>query len=158
MKIRDVMTPDIEAVTPDETLRTAARLMADLDLGALPVSEDNQLIGIVTGRDLAIRVVAEARDPEHITVRQAMSSDVLYCFENEHVGDVSQKMGDWWVRRLPVINRDRRLIGMVSLADVTAPKPAPRPKQLGMPRRRLQAARPTRQKRRAGGRLLPHSP
>jgi CBS-domain-containing membrane protein len=100
--------------------------------------------------NLAIRVVAEARDPEHITVRQAMSSDVLYCFENERVGDVSQKMGDWWVRRLPVINRDRRLIGMVSLADVTAPKPAPRPKQMGMPRRRLQAAGPTRQKRRQG--------
>jgi len=64
MKIRDVMTPDIEVVTPDDTLRTAARLMADLDFGALPVSEDNHLIGIVTGRDIAIRVVAGGRDPE----------------------------------------------------------------------------------------------
>jgi len=149
MKIRDVMTPDIEAVTPDETLRTAARLMADLDLGALPVSEDNQLIGIVTGRDLAIRVVAEARDPEHITVRQAMSSDVLYCFENEHVGDVSQKMGDWWVRRLPVINRDRRLIGMVALADLTALNAEPGPRDVGTHSDGLRAARPARQTRRA---------
>ena len=149
MKIRDVMTPDIEGVTPDETLRTAARLMADLDLGALPVSEDNQLIGIVTGRDLAIRVVAEARDPEHITVRQAMSSDVLYCFESEHVGDVSQKMGDWWVRRLPVINRDRRLIGMVSLADLTALNAEPRPRDVGTHPHTLLAARPARQTRRA---------
>jgi CBS domain-containing protein len=149
MKIRDVMTPDIEAVTPDDTLRTAAQLMADLDLGALPVSEDDHLIGIVTSRDVAIRVVAEARDPEHITVRQAMSSDVLYCFENENVGDVSQKMGDWWVRRLPVINRERRLIGMVSLADVTALKPAPKSRDVGMHAHRLRAARSARQTRRA---------
>jgi CBS domain-containing protein len=123
--------------------------MADLDLGAVPVSEDNQLIGIVTGRDLAIRVVAEARDPEHITVRQAMSSDVLYCFENEHVGDVTQKMGDWWVRRLPVINRDRRLIGMVSLADLTALNAEPRPRDVGTHPHTLLAARPARQTRRA---------
>jgi CBS domain-containing protein len=119
MKIGEVMTPDIEAVTPEDTLKTAAQLMADLDFGALPVSENNHLVGTITDRNITIRVVAEGRDPEEVKVRQAMSCDALYCFENESVDDVSQKMGDWWIRRLPVVNRDKRLIGTVSLADLT---------------------------------------
>jgi CBS domain-containing protein len=130
LKIRDVMTPDIQVVTPDDKLRTAAQLMADLDFEALPVGEDHKLVGIITGRDIGIRVAAERRDPDATTVRQAMSTDLLYCFESESAEDVSRKMGDWWVRRLPVVNEDKRLIGMVSLADVTARKPAPKPREL----------------------------
>jgi CBS domain-containing protein len=118
VKIRDVMTPDIEVVNPDDKLRTAARLMADLDFEVLPVGEDNKLVGMITGRDIAVRVVAEGRDPEAITVRQAMSADLIYCFESESAEAVSRKMGDWWVRRLPVVSQDKRLIGMVSLADL----------------------------------------
>jgi CBS domain-containing protein len=76
------------------------------------------LIRVITDRDITVRAVVEGRDPEKITVRQAMSSDVLYCFENENVADVSQKMGEWWVRRLPVVNQDKRLIGIVSLGDL----------------------------------------
>jgi CBS domain-containing protein len=131
LKIRDVMTPDIQVVTPDDKLATAAQLMADLDYEALPVGEDHKLVGIITGRDIGIRVAAERRDPDAITVRQAMSTDLLYCFESESAEDVSRKMGDWWVRRLPVVNEDKRLIGMVSLADVTARKPAPKPREVG---------------------------
>ena len=118
VKIRDVMTPDIEVVTPDDKLRTAARLMADLDFEALPVGEDNKLVGMITGRDIAVRIVAEGCDPEAITVCEAMSTDLLYCFESESAEAVSRKMGDWWVRRLPVVSQDKRLIGMVSLADL----------------------------------------
>jgi CBS domain-containing protein len=120
MKIRDVMTPDIEVVTPDDTLITAAQLMADLDFEALPVSENNRLTGVITGRDIATRVVADGCDPKEVTVGRAMTRDALYCFENEPVGAVAQKMADWWVRRLPVVNQDKQLMGMVSLADVTA--------------------------------------
>jgi CBS domain-containing protein len=149
MKIRDVMTPDIEVVTPDDKLRTAARLMADLDFEALPVGEDNKLIGMITGRDIAVRIVAEGCDPETVTVCQAMSTDLLYCFESESAEDVSRKMGDWWVRRLPVVNQDKRLIGMVSLADVTALKAAPKSKEIGMSTHRLPDARSVRQTRRA---------
>jgi CBS-domain-containing membrane protein len=149
VKIRDVMTPDIEVVNPEDTVRTAAQLMADLDFEALPVSENNQLIGMITGRDIAMQVVAKGRDGDETTVRQAMSSDVLYCFENEPVNDVSQKMGDWWVRRLPVVNQDKRLIGIVSLADLTALKSLPKRRKGGMPSHRLQAARSARQTRRA---------
>ena len=149
MKIRDVMTPDIEVVTPDDKLRTAARLMADLDFEALPVGEDNKLVGMITGRDIAVRIVAEGCDPEAITVCQAMSTDLLYCFESESAEDVSRKMGDWWVRRLPVVSQDKRLIGMVSLADLTALNAEPRPRDVGTHSHRLRAARPARQTRRA---------
>lgn len=122
MKVGEVMTPDVEVVAPDDTLRTAARLMAELDSGALPVGEDNKLVGIITGRDIAIQAVAERRDPEKITVRQVMSTDVLYCFEDESVEDVSEKMGDWWVRRIPVVAPDKRLLGIVSLGELAPAK------------------------------------
>jgi CBS domain-containing protein len=118
MKISDVMTPEVEVVNPDDSLRTAAELMADLDSSALPVGENHLLIGAITDHDITIRAVVEGRDPEKTTVRQAMSPDVLYCFEDEDVAEVSQKMGGWWVRRLPVVNQDKRLVGIVSLGDL----------------------------------------
>src|SRR5262245_48395319 len=124
MHIRDVMTPDLDTVTPEDTLTTAAQLMAELDCEALPVAEDNRLTGVVTGRDIGLRVVAEGCDPKKITVRHVMTADALYCFENEPVSTVAQKMTEWWVRRLPVVNRDKRLIGVVSLANLTAQKAA----------------------------------
>lgn len=128
MKIVDVMTPDLETVSPGDTLKTAARLMADLDSGALPVGEDNRLIGTITGHDIAMQVAAEGLDPGQTTVGQAMSSDVLYCFESESVEEVSEKMRGWWVRRLPVVSCDKRLIGIVSLGDLTSAKGQPRTK------------------------------
>jgi CBS domain-containing protein len=121
MKVRDVMSPDVEVLRPNDTLQTAAQLMADLDAAVLPVGEDDdRLIGMITDRDIAMRVAAEGRDPQEVTVRQAMSSDVLYCFEDESVEDVSEKMGGWWVRRMPVVNRDKCLIGTVSLGALTS--------------------------------------
>src|SRR5437764_8456196 len=120
MKIRDVMTPDIDVVIPDDTLATAARLMADLDVEAVPVSDNNRLAGVISGRDIGLRVVAEGCDPKRVTVAQAMSLDALYCFEHEPANNVAQKMAEWWVRRLPVVNRDKRLIGVVSLADIVS--------------------------------------
>ena len=121
MKIRDVMTPDVDVVSSEDTLTTAAQLMADLDFEPLPVSDENRLTGVITGRDIATRVVADGCDPKEVTVGTTMTRDALYCFENEPANAVAQKMANWWVRRLPVVNRDKRLIGMVSLADVTAP-------------------------------------
>src|SRR5215831_9480088 len=149
MKVRDVMTPDIEVLNPDDSLRTAAQLMADLDLDALPVSENNRLTGMISGRDIAIRAVAKSRGAAEITVREAMSSDVLYCFENEPISDIAQKMNDWWVRRLPVVNENNRLIGIVSLADVTSLQAAaPTTRVVGERSQRLRAARSERRIRR----------
>jgi CBS domain-containing protein len=128
MKIADVMTPDLDTVSPSDTLRTAARLMADLDSGALPVDEGHRLIGTITDHDIAMQVAAQGRDPGKTTVAQAMSIDALYCFESESVEEVSEKMRGWWVRRLPVVSRDKRLIGVVSLGDLTSLKGQPRTK------------------------------
>jgi CBS domain-containing protein len=145
MKIRDVMTPDIDVVALDDTLTTAALLMADLDFEALPVSENNRLTGVITGRDIATRVAADGCDPKEVTVGSTMTQDALYCFENEPVTGVAQKMAAWWVRRLPVVNQDKRLIGMVSLADVTAPNVVPRAREVDTRSHRRQPARSARQ-------------
>lgn len=151
MKIRDVMTPDIEVVTPDDTLGTAAQLMADLECDVLPVSETNHLIGMITCRDIAMRVAAAPGNPKEVTVGQAMTGDVLYCFENEPVGDVSQKMADWWVRRLPVVNQNKRLIGTVSLGELTASKTVAKPQENGTRFHRSQPAGSARRARGARG-------
>jgi CBS domain-containing protein len=149
MKIRDVMTPDIDVVASEDTLTTAAQLMADLDFEALPVSDNNRLSGVITGHDIATRVVADGCDPKEITVGRAMTRDALYCFENEPVNAVAQKMADWWVRRLPVVNRDKRLIGMVSLADLTAPNVVPRAREVDTRSHRRQPARSVQRAQRA---------
>jgi CBS domain-containing protein len=140
MKISDVMTPDVDVVNADDTLRTAAELMADLDSSALPVGENNLLIGAITDHDITMRAVAEGRDPEKTTVRQAMSPDVLYCFEDEDVADVSQKMGEWWVRRLPVVNQDKRLVGIVSLGDLAVATAESDDRESALPDREVNAA------------------
>ena len=118
MQIGELMTPDVEVIRPDDNLQTAAEMMADYDVGALPVGENDRLVGMITDRDIAVRGIAEARDPTKTAVRDAMSGRVLYCFDDEAVTDVARKMGEWHVRRLPVLNRDKRLVGIVSLGDL----------------------------------------
>ena len=118
MKIGELMTPDVEIVAPDDTLHTAARMMADLDTGALPVGENDRLVGMITDRDITIRAVAEGRDPNTTKVREAMSEHIRFCFEDEDTREVGRKMSEWAVRRLPVLDRDKRLIGIVSLGDL----------------------------------------
>jgi CBS domain-containing protein len=126
------MTPDIDAVSPDDTLITAAQLMAELDCEALPVAKDNRLAGVITGHSIGLHVVAEGRDPKQVRVGQAMTADPLYCFDNEPVQTVAEKMAEWWVRRLPVVNRDKSLIGVVSLADLAGAKAASEPTKARM--------------------------
>lgn len=119
MRIQELMTADVELVRPDDSLHTAAKMMADLDTGALPVGENDRLVGMITDRDITVRAVAEGRDPEMTVVRDAMSSGIKFCFEDEESEEVARKMGQWQVRRLPVLNRDKRLVGIVSLGDLS---------------------------------------
>ena len=135
MKVGDLMTPDVEVVTPGETLKAAAQLMADLGFETLPVGDDNRLVGTITGCDIALQVAVAGRDPAQTTVRQAMSADVLYCYASESARDVLTKMRDWWVRRLPVVGPDKRLLGTVSLGDLTPPKAAQAKSDRASPRR-----------------------
>jgi CBS domain-containing protein len=124
MKIRDIMSKDVRLTSPDETIQTAAQAMADADAGVLPISENDRLVGMVTDRDIAIRAVAKALDPQTTRVREIMSPEVKYCYDDEDVNHVVQNMAELQVRRLPVVNRDKRLVGIVSVGDIaTSEKP-----------------------------------
>jgi CBS domain-containing protein len=118
MKISEIMTRDPELIDPTASIRDAARRMKDEDIGALPIGENDRLIGMVTDRDIAIRAVAEDRDPNSTTVRDVMSAKVFYCFEDDDVEDAARCMAENQVRRLPILNRDKRLTGIVALADI----------------------------------------
>lgn len=117
MIVRDAMRRDVQTVGPETTIKEAARLMADADVGALPVAAGDRLAGMVTDRDIAIRAVAIGKGPE-TTVGEVMTSDILYCHEDEAIDHVSRNMGERQVRRLPVVDVDKRLVGIVSLADI----------------------------------------
>jgi CBS domain-containing protein len=119
MKIAECMTQDIEIVNPDQPIREAAQFMLRADAGIMPVSEGDKLVGMVTDRDIAVRAVAEGRGPD-TPVRDIMSGDVLFCFEDDEVEAVAMKMSDAQVRRMPVLSReDETLVGIVSLGDIS---------------------------------------
>jgi CBS domain-containing protein len=118
MKIIEIMTREPELISPDASIKDAAKRMKDEDIGALPVGENDRLIGMVTDRDIAMRGVAEGRAPETTPVRDVMSEKILYCFEDDSIEDAAQCMAEHQVRRLPILNRDKRLTGIVSLADI----------------------------------------
>ena len=116
MKVSEMMSTNVCVVGPDEQVRQAALLMAENDIGSLPVGENDQLVGFITDRDIVVRAVAEDMGPE-TRVREIMSTEVKYCFEDEDVEDVALNMADLEVRRLPVVIRDKRLVGIVSLGN-----------------------------------------
>lgn len=117
MQVNKLMTRDVRIAAPDQTLQQAARLMAELDAGALPVGENDRLVGMITDRDIAIRGVGQGLDP-NTPVREVMSPDVKYVFEDQEIDEVSIVMSQLQVRRLPVVNRDKRLVGILALGDI----------------------------------------
>jgi CBS domain-containing protein len=119
MQLKDVMTPNPKCIRPDATLQEAARTMRDLDVGPLPVcGDDDRLAGIVTDRDITVRAVAEARDPKSTPVREVMTEEIIYGFEDQDLDDATRVMEQHQIRRLVVLNRDKRLVGIVSLANL----------------------------------------
>lgn len=117
MRVSECMTRNVRIANPNETIRDAARIMAEIDAGALPVGEKDHLVGMITDRDIAVRGVALGKGPD-AKVREVMTADVKYCFEDQDVDEVVRNMGDIQVRRLPVVSRDKRLVGIVALGDV----------------------------------------
>ncbi|QQP87894.1 CBS domain-containing protein [Skermanella sp. TT6] len=120
MKIRDIMTTEVELVHPDTLLRDAAQKMRDVDTGFLPVGQDDRLVGTLTDRDITIRAVAEGHDPKVTRVREAMSDKLVYCMEDQDSSEAAELMAENDVRRLPVLNSDKRLVGIISLGDLAA--------------------------------------
>ncbi|MCF7221139.1 CBS domain-containing protein [Marilutibacter chinensis] len=116
MKIAEIMTVDVHLTDPSESLQSAADNMLSKDVGCLPVGSDGKLVGMLTDRDIVVRGIARGLGPD-AKVQDAMSSDVCYCYEDEDVSHVASNMADLQVRRLPVVNRNKDLVGMVSLAD-----------------------------------------
>ena len=122
-RVADVMEREVKLANPDDNVQQAARMMREADVGVLPVGEGDRLIGMVSDRDIAMRVAAEGRDPARTKVRDVMSPDVRYVYEDEDLEHVAENMAEQQVRRLPVMNRHKRLIGIVSLGDIaTGPR------------------------------------
>ena len=118
MDLKELMTTDVKVIHPDAILKDAAAIMDDVDVGALPVCDGDRLVGIITDRDIVIRSISAGQDPNSTRVRDAMTSPVIYCFEDQTVDEVAKMMEDKQIRRLPVLNRDKRLVGIVALGDI----------------------------------------
>ena len=117
MRVNQAMTREVRVATPAQSIRDVAKIMAEIDAGSVPVGENDRLVGMITDRDIAIRAVALGKGPD-TPVREVMSMEVKYCFEDEDLEHVAKNMGEIQVRRLPVVSRDKRLVGIVSLGDV----------------------------------------
>src|SRR3712207_6468110 len=117
MKVSEVMTRDVRLIEPTQSIQEAARMMAEMDAGIMPVREGDRLVGMITDRDIAVRAVAEGKGPD-TPIRKVMTEDVKYCYEDDDTDDVARNMADIQVRRLPVLNQDKRLVGIISLGDM----------------------------------------
>ncbi len=118
MQVKNEMTTRVETVNPGTSVKDVSRKMRDLNIGAVPVCENNQLVGIVTDRDITIRLTAEAKDPVATKVKEIMTAKVEWCFEDEEVEDIAEKMEREKIRRLPVMDHGKKLVGMLSLGDL----------------------------------------
>ena len=118
MDVKEIMTKDVDLLSPEDSLKKAAQTMRDDDIGAVPVREGDRLVGMLTDRDTAVRAVAEGKDVASAQIKEAMSSPILYCYEDDSIEEVGENMAKNQIRRLPVLNREKRLVGMVSLGDL----------------------------------------
>jgi len=120
MKVKDVMHKGVTWVSPDTAIGELARKMRDENIGSIPVGENDRLIGMVTDRDLAIKAFADGKDPATLTARDVLSGPILYCRSEEDIDDAVRIMEDHQVRRLPVIDENKRMVGMLSLGDIAS--------------------------------------
>jgi CBS domain-containing protein len=118
MQVAEIMTRHTEVVPSDFLLKDAALKMRQLDIGALPIRDGDRLVGMLTDRDITIRATAEGRDPANTQVRDVMTPQVVYCFEDQDASEVAKLMQEKQIRRLPIFNREKKLVGIVSLGDL----------------------------------------
>lgn len=118
MRVSEAMTREVRVASPGQSIREVAKIMAEIDAGSMPVGDNDRLVGMITDRDIAIRAVAQGKGPD-TPVREVMSSEkVLYCYEDEELDHVARNMSQQQVRRLPVVSRDKRLVGIVSFGNL----------------------------------------
>ena len=123
MQVRDAMTRDVRVANPGQTIRDVAKIMDEIDAGVLPVGENDRLIGMVTDRDIACRAVANGADLGTLTARDVMSKGIFYCRDSEELEDAMRIMEQKQVRRLPVIDDQKRMVGILSLGDIADATP-----------------------------------
>jgi len=123
MKVSEIMTRDVVVAAPGDSLQHAAKLMEENDFGVLPIGENDRLVGMLSDRDITIRAVARGLVPDKAEVRDVMTSDVKYVYDDESIEDAARNMESLQVRRLPVLNREKRLVGIVSLGDLSQCEP-----------------------------------
>jgi CBS domain-containing protein len=117
-RIADIMSTDVRTIQPQESLRRAAQCMQELDVGALPVCDGERLLGMLTDRDIVVRAIADGLDPDQACVSDVMSPDLEYCTADQDTEDAKRLMGARQLRRLPIIDANRKLVGIVSLGDL----------------------------------------
>jgi len=117
MRVSEAMTREVRVANPTQSIREVAQIMSEIDAGSMPVGENDRLVGMITDRDIAIRAVALGKGPD-TPVREVMSKEVKYCYDDEDLEHVAENMGELQVRRLPVVNREKRLVGIVALGDI----------------------------------------
>ena len=118
MQIRQILTHSVETVSPDTRIQEVARKMKELDIGAVPVCSGRRLLGLITDRDIAVRAIAEGRDPSEMAVSEAMTEEVIFCYEDQDVEEARRLMEQYRIRRLPVVDEQDQLVGIVSLGDL----------------------------------------
>lgn len=119
MKIRDIMTREPEVIRPDASIQEAAQIMKQLNVGSLPVCNGRKVLGMITDRDITTRATAERRDSNSTPVKEIMSAEVYYCFDDQDVREAAEVMSQYQIRRLPIVDRDKNLVGIVSLGDLS---------------------------------------
>ena len=123
MRVSEAMTREVRIASPGQSIRDVAKIMDEINAGSIPVGDNDRLVGMITDRDIAIRAVATGKGPD-TPVREVMTTEqVLYCYEDEELDHVAKNMSQQQVRRLPVVNRDKRLVGIVSLGDLAVEPP-----------------------------------
>ena len=120
MQIREVMTKGVEVVRPDETLQNAAQKMKSIDVGPLPVCDGDRLVGMITDRDIIVRATAQGRDPKTTPVKDAMTPGIVYVYEDQDIEEAASLMKERQIRRLVVLDRNKKLVGILSLGDIAA--------------------------------------
>ncbi len=119
MQIKDIMTKDVMTIPQDASLKEAAMKMKDLNVGSIPVVDGKKVIGLLTDRDIVVRSTAAGHDPNEVTAKDVMTKTVMYCFSDQDVKDAAEMMGKKQIRRLPILDRDMQLVGIVSLGDIS---------------------------------------
>lgn len=118
MKVSEIMTSNVQFINKSKTVHEAAKVMKDKCIGAIPVEDNNKLVGMITDRDIAINLVAQNKAPSTCTVSECMNEGIKYCFEDDDIKDVTKQMSEFNIRRMPVMSREKKLVGIVTLGDI----------------------------------------